>query len=620
MPDARALGAAVAAAIGRAIDDRETADRLFRYATRHVPIEASAEGSPFIPPMYTLRVAAALGLPASQAMAIAVSGCLYFAAADVFDDCADGDVRRAPGLDLNDGCRLMFLHQRVLAEGGLDPAVVVRLVALFADCGLQMAAGQERDLLGTNAVEAFEPVEMCSLKTGGELAAVIAAPAVAMGLDPAPWRAFGTAFGAMLQLLTDYFDLFLDPTSDDWAAGKPSLPIRVGLDDRRHGDAVALMLAGDRDRPDRKGRGLWHLVQAGAGKALDRAMGRLRRAMKKAEKGSGHPAVLVEIRAELEDWIGGVVEALAEYRRDEAPPIEGLSAEIERCRAAARGFLATDPRFAGAADVHRSAAGVIEGDVLGPALACVALAEEGIALDEARAALVERAGREGWRYRPGEDGAPVDLACTAAATLALGADGRLPAAARSALDRIGPAQIEAGALDPGVAALAALARWRLDHDRAGLAPLLDALAAAVVDPSEPAPGGGGEPGAPPRVQFTAVARDAWVAAVLIEAGRRRRHRPALDAIATRFAARRRLDARFGTVLDTALCGLTLARLGRLDRPRAVVRALVDAQAADGGFPPDRYWQAIPHRVTSWYGSRVTTTAHVLEAVRVISGG
>jgi geranylgeranyl pyrophosphate synthase len=456
LPDALALGDAVRALLARHVAD-DARDRLFRYATRHVPLDSSVEGSPFIPPMYTVRIARALGLAPPVGIGLATASCLYFAAADVFDDVADGDLRRDRGLDVNDGCRLLFLHQLALAETALPADRIAALVALYGDCGLAMAEGQERDLLGTDAVEAFEPIEMCRLKTGGELAAVIAAPAVAAGLDAAPWRAFGQAFGALLQILTDYFDLFLDPTSDDWEAGKPSLPIRLGLADRKQGPAVALMLAGDRGANDRKSRGLWHLVQAGAGDAFAQVRATLGREMQAAEKAvekaTGQATVLAEIRTELLDWVDGVVDALAEYRRDPAPPVHRLADEVAQCRQAALAFLATDPRFDEASEVQRHGLfdrPLVVGDVFGQALICESLRGEGLDLDPVLAALVAQVDHDGWRYYPGHFELPADGDCIGVVLQATRARrGRRIRRARSGWRRCCTTSTTRGCLIPG---------------------------------------------------------------------------------------------------------------------------------------------------------------------------
>ncbi len=650
MSDARALADALRGLIERHVAP-DSRGRLFRYATRHVPLESSDEGSPFIPPLYTLRVAAALELPRDAALALAASSCFYFAAADVFDDCADGDVRRATGLDVNDGCRLIFLHQMALVDGPLPPERVPALVALYSACGLEMAEGQERDLRGTDAVEAFEPVEMVRLKTGGELAAVIAAPAVLAGLDPAPWRAFGRAFGAMLQLLTDYFDLFLDPTSDDWEAGKPSLPIRAGLADRRHGAAVALMLAGDRAANDRKSRGLWHLVQAGVGKRFAKTRDALRREMRAAEKALGRPTVLADIRGELEEWIGGVVDALAEYRGDAAPTVERLVDEVALCRRAAMAFLETDPLFDESSEVQRHDLfdrPLVVGDVFGQALICESLRGEGLPLGPVLDQLVDRIDPDGWRYFPGHFELPADGDCIGVVLQALAgtpgaghpatalgvravlanlddrgvpltwlADGWLPADGdhRPRHTRESIDAFWAGGACPAAAANALLGLWR--HDAAAHR---GTVVRGLIAVAEQCAGAASE-----SEFYPPVAMDYMVAHALLEAGERvRLGKPAsraLKAIAERLAARRTLSGRFGDALSTALAGWTLHRLGRLDQTArlTVVRALVDAQAADGGYPADPFYRTIPHPVSSWYGSRMLTTAFVIQALRLLAG-
>ncbi|MEZ4464060.1 MAG: hypothetical protein R3F43_05955 [bacterium] len=332
-----------------------TRARLLEHATRHLPLADKTEGSPFIPPMYTLRGGSRAG-PARQPGpgGGGGGGCLLFAAADLADDCADGDVRESTGVDVNDACFLLFAAQHAALALPVPADVQVWAGRLFAEAGARMGVGQEADLRGTDALEAAPALAIARGKSGGELAVFFGLPARLAGRDPAPWLRFGEAFGTLVQVLTDYFDLFLDPTSDDWEAGKPTLALRLGLAHPIHGAEVARLLAGDRAGHDRKARGLWHLVQAGAGDELARVVRSLDDELRQAEAAAGGSKALAAARSELVEWCQGVIEALEEYRGDAAPAADRPDEELASCRAAAHQFLALDPTLAGVVETHRS--------------------------------------------------------------------------------------------------------------------------------------------------------------------------------------------------------------------------------------------------------------------------
>lgn len=297
----------------------DAVDRLTRYASRHLPLEESSEGSPFIPPFYALRVAEHLQVQRGIAIEFAAAGCLFFAAADIADDCADGDVRRTVGLDVNDTCHLLFAQQQATLTLDLPIEMRAHLALLFADAGQEMAIGQAADLIGTGAQVAVDPMQIALGKTGGELAAFFAGPAMLAGADPDAWRSFGRAFGALVQILTDYFDIFLDPQSDDWEAAKPTIPLLNGLAHPTHGARLRQLLAKNRTSPKVLASARWHLVQAGAGARFEAVLSDLQAQMQAAEALLDNPPVLAEVRGELEEWSRGVIDALAEYANDPAP-------------------------------------------------------------------------------------------------------------------------------------------------------------------------------------------------------------------------------------------------------------------------------------------------------------
>jgi hypothetical protein len=92
---------------------------------------------------------------------------------------------------------------------------------------------------------------------------------------------------------------------------------------------------------------------------------------------------------------------------------------------------------------------------------------------------------------------------------------------------------------------------------------------------------------------------------------------ALRAVAGRWTARRRLSGRFGTTLETALTARIAAWAGGIEDPGPVLRALIDAQAPDGGWPAERMHRRLADREAAWYGSRAFATAAALRAIDLL---
>lgn len=634
--DAMRISTAVRAILTAAGLSEGAVERLHRYATRHLPLAERQEGSAFIPPLYALRVARELTVADALAVEFAAVGCLFFAAADLADDCADGDVRRTVGLDINDTCHLLFAQQQGTLALAVSTETRLALAGLFADAGQEMAIGQAADLAGTDALEAAAPLDIAVGKTGGELAAFFAGPAILAGCDPTALRDFGRAFGGLVQVLTDYFDLFLDEESDDWAACKPTVPIRHGMGHPREGAAIRHLIAGDRIGADRRAAGRWHLVQSGVADRFAEVVATLGARMRAAE--AVHPGLtcLRAARGELEEWSQGVIDALTEFAADPAPPLRAAAAEVQDAREAAWAFLAADPAFDEATEVHRHGLfgkPVVDGGLFGRALAIDALDGEPVDLTAARAAAFALSDADSWRYYPGHLELPCDSDCIGvmmqiareprerahpafargAALLQLAenldADG-LPytwLADGAGFTRAGIDAVWLGGVCPGATANALVGLWRWGD--AGLrdwaAARVGALAERLVEAHD-------------SVFYPAPVVDYMGVRCLLEiGGDAPQIAAAVRAVGDRACARRTASGTLGDTLSTALGAWILARTGRLERPAEVQRALVDAQAADGGWAADPLYLTVPHPVTPWYGSRVVTTAYVLQALRAI---
>lgn len=257
---------------------------------------------------------------------------------------------------------------------------------------------------------------------------------------------------------------------------------------------------------------------------------------------------------------------------------------------------------------------------------------------ELAASAFARADRDGFRYFPGHpeippdaDAAGVALQVAAitgrreheavriaeAALLAnLDADG-LPCTwladgvryVRAVLDRT----LQGGRC-PASAANALLGLWRIDRGRHRQVVLRGAAALAERMAGE---------GPPPSHFYGPVAVDCLglrlLAAVQRESGGAlgASGDRAIGRAAGRLGARRSLKGLFGTALETALAARALHESVGLSDPGPVLRALVDAQGADGGWGADPFYATVPHPVSGHYGSRLVTTALALRALSTL---
>ncbi len=604
-------------------------DRLRARATRHLPTPGAPEGSPLWPPAYALRLSDALGLDPAPALEFAGAGALFFAAADLADDIADGDTPDVPN-GVNDVCRLLMMTQdALLSLGGVEPALRIALARSFAAEGQTMALGQELDLRGTNAPRSAPPMEIATLKSGGEFALFTAGPARLAGRDPTPFAAFGRAFGCLGQTLSDAFDLFLDPEGDDWTGRKPTFALRRALAEDAPTGPLRSLLAGANHRRDRRGPGLWQLVHCGAGRRLEEIRDHCVEQMTAAAQAAGALPVLYTLRDELVAWTTGVCEALEVFAREPSPKGGDVGDDLPRARRALGAFLA------GAETTRTLRWGLFGADeVPASQLGALVVAELRVVTKDAiqpeAIALIKALPPEGWTQFD-HPRAPLCTETTArairlAARLGMGAEANVIAAGGALVrhqrrdglfspwlggkrdPRRGVFETQWGeAACPAQSAWAALALWSMAPGASPAAlktaAALSALYGGDEAPLSPFYG-------PMSVELAgaralkamrgALAKKAQAAADI-----------ALAAILRRARRRLRLDGRMGDVLETAQGAWLLYHLGVMTDVTPALRALLDAQDLDGGFPACPFRRVLgPGGERRWWGARAVTAAYV----------
>jgi hypothetical protein len=603
------------------------------------------------PPVLTWRLCEGLGMAPEAADGLGAAACFFYAAADLADDLADGE----PGLDAVQGPgdvhRLLFLQQRALAGlPGVAPERRLALSAAFARGGLVMCAGQERDLAGTERPEGVDALAIARGKAGGELALLLSAPALALGRDPGPWEGFGEAYGALIQVFSDYADLFGGEQSRDWLAGKPTLPLLAALGEARTAPRMRELLAGSRGRLGRLAGARALALEAGAVEALEalagRSLARMDAALEALEGPTLEgppllPALRVELGAAVADALAGL-RARPPRRRPPPDPRRRVRQALE----AGRRFVLADPKLSEAHEVNRwgmFGRAEVRGDLFGPLIVCELLAGHrrgplaGWPLEGAVQRALSAADEDGWRYYPGHPEIPPDaddtgLALQLAARLGRGAlpavrvgeaallanmdaEGLLPTwlcdGARYRREAVARQWIEA--FCPAVSANALLGLWRLDRARHGAAVLRGAraLAARLVHD------------APRSVSYSPALVDFWSLRALLEirAGSGERELDAgVAAAVARARGRLGLSGGAGGALETAATVIALCGAGALDHHGAAAVYLADAQEADGGWPADPFWVTVPAPDPRTFGSRLLTAALALRALATLRPG
>lgn len=185
-------------------------------------------------------LAEAFGLGQAAGAGLTLACLCFYAAADVVDDAADGDLGLnpawAPGWTaaeaVNAGHALLFTSAELLASlPGVPPEARAELAADWARAGRCLAAGQAGDL-GARAASEADALAVAEAKTGASLGAFAAWPALAALAAPeavSAWRAWGEAVGTWVQVFSDVAAYGALRPHPDLREIKRTLPLVVAL-------------------------------------------------------------------------------------------------------------------------------------------------------------------------------------------------------------------------------------------------------------------------------------------------------------------------------------------------------------------------------------------------------
>lgn len=349
-----------------------------------------------------------------RACAMAICA-LFHTSADLADDVADGDLAPGwtsdgPGQALNTSHGLLFFQQRCIQR--LDVPAFVRqgILTLFAEAGWRMHEGQRLDLASTNRLQTTDYRLVAELKTGSEIAAFLETAAWLEGRDPEPFWEYGEALGALLQIFSDYADVWLTALSPDLMAGKLTAPLQAGLRDL--GDDFLLQLAGTRRNPLQQKRVRQRLLALPMAEALAADWGLYRQRWLFARRSEPILERLDGVCQWMEEGVESLIEALASLQAQSdklpalAPQPPGPEPEKQ-----AIAFLKADPMLKESWEIHRW--GLLGRDHLAGNLYQLPLIGEilhevGEEVTPIWHALIENRSEDGWHYYPHEPLIPPD--------------------------------------------------------------------------------------------------------------------------------------------------------------------------------------------------------------------
>ncbi len=233
-----------------------------------------------VPPLLSRLVLEDLEAPIQNYEHLFAACAYFYTAADLSDDIQDKDPEQpvlqqtSPEQALNIANLLLMMVYKNLGELSLGNTHVQELFQLFTQMGTRMSIGQFWDISTTNATTATRlPQEIAQYKAGAELAGFMASAPCALGINFTPFYLLGEKLGILLQIMSDYMDIWMVPhaqaLSEDLSVLKNTLPLHTALHDAQWGEDVQIALSGDNSAPKKQFALRRILAQSSAAEALE---------------------------------------------------------------------------------------------------------------------------------------------------------------------------------------------------------------------------------------------------------------------------------------------------------------------------------------------------------------
>lgn len=232
-----------------------------------------------VPPLLSRLVLEDLETPSEDYTHLFAACAYFYTAADLSDDIQDKDPQQpvlqqtSPEQAMNIANLLLMMVYKNLGDLSLDTSQKQAVFQLFTQMGTRMSTGQFWDIAATNSGNAsYTPQEIARYKAGAELAGFMACAPCALGLDSKPFYLLGEKLGILLQIMSDYMDIWMVPhahaLSEDLSVLKNTLPLYTALHDVNWGKEIQIALSGDNTAPKKQFALRRVLAQTSASEAL----------------------------------------------------------------------------------------------------------------------------------------------------------------------------------------------------------------------------------------------------------------------------------------------------------------------------------------------------------------
>jgi geranylgeranyl pyrophosphate synthase len=349
--------------------------------------------------------------------------CAFFhTAADLTDDIEDDDennplinkVGKSQAINLAN--KLLFISQQLIMDLKISEKSKLDLVRLFSESGSIMSTGQFFDIFLTNNFNneklQIEDIALISeRKSGTEIACFFSCLPLALGIEPENFYNLGFYCGALMQVHSDYMDIYGTPLSEDLIILKSSMPIFAAHNDLSFSEEVKTLLSGKNDLVEKQF--ILKRVLART-KAVEEFEKYFHLCQEKIRNNLNNLPELPLIKKKIEyilNLCNNLILTLYDLRRiDKLKPIIPTFS-FDKSIAMALDNLKSDNHFEDVWEMQRwgfLGENRLTGNIFTPALIIETLLDAGIDVYDTLNYILSQKGEKGWHYYSNTDKIPLD--------------------------------------------------------------------------------------------------------------------------------------------------------------------------------------------------------------------
>ncbi len=356
--------------------------------------------------------------------------CAFFhTSADLVDDVQD-DSKENPVINkvgkaqaINISNKLLFISQQLILKLRINKKKKLELLNLFNQSGNIMSTGQFFDLAYTNKLpeqseSLINEIELIAeRKVGAEFSCFLSCFIVAIGGSPETYYNLGIYYGALAQVVTDYYDILCNPFSDDISVLKCSLPIYSFCKNPEFAEEARLALAGKNDLIKKQFEIKRILSKVKAEKDLKRYFDVCKSNVDKMLEDLPNSILLREKIYDTYQYCTGIIAGLEElkgYMKDansRSTLIDNIDTDLDKARIMALEHVTTDSLFRDTWEIQRWGfldEPLLLGNLFTPALILETLLETNVNIDATLKYLLSLKGEKGWHYYTNTTKIPTD--------------------------------------------------------------------------------------------------------------------------------------------------------------------------------------------------------------------